>query len=463
METRNNCYLNSGYNHINDTFESVDNLEDDEGYQFDNEMYVDDEEILSKVHNIDTRDNNVYSASPFRRYSPVGQSIRQYDSRSTLLSITPQKHNYQPVVQRHREFPKVTPKRNFKLDRCASYSVPNRRNNLDVLAPMIAQAALNQQNSAQNLRRTMSIAGISQYRGSYHGRNQSPSDLISPNLPTRTRSARVISSRRRLNMNITSPNTTSQALLRHHSLVVRNHNQSTLSPEKSLRPALDDLETTFSVKNTASSICGSQYSTSKSMAVISPTYRPTARVTSTPIKLTPIVDDEEASFFKKSFSPSKEHSWIRSPRQHLPMCSLFLASSLLLISGAASFLMAFYLLSLMGRTYYLNVGVFSGTVSMTLGMLGFRFRDWEWLPNRNYVSGFILISLFSLVHMIGLLVLIKNILTMAFETMDIIGGALCCISVIQTLLASFGLLTSCCCKYPPPDNRVAHGVEGFTV
>lgn len=145
METRNTCYFNTGYNHINDTFESVDNIEEDEGYQFDNEMYVDDEEILSKVHNIDTSCTN-HTNSPLRRYSPVGQSLRQYDSRSTLLSITPQKYNYKPVAQMYRELPKVTPKRNFKLDRCASYSVPNRRNsNLDVLAPMIAQAVSNQQ------------------------------------------------------------------------------------------------------------------------------------------------------------------------------------------------------------------------------------------------------------------------------------------------------------------------------
>lgn len=261
-------------------------------------------------------------------------------------------------------------------------------------------------------------------------------------------------------MNSVGSPITTQALMRHHSLMLRNQRQS---PEHNVRSVADDFETTFSVKNAPSSVCGSQYSTSKSTAVISPTYRPTVRVTSTPIKLHPVKDNEEDTFLKKSFSPSKENSWIRSPPQHLPVCSLFIASSLLLISGAASFLMAFYLMSLLGRTYYLNVGVFSGTISMTLGILGFRFRDWEWLPNRNYVSGFILISLFSVVHMVGLLVLIKNILTMAFETMDIIGGALCCISVIEALIASFGLITSCCCKYPPPDNRVAHAVEGFTV
>jgi len=40
-----------------------------------------------------------------------------------------------------------------------------------------------------------------------------------------------------------------------------------------------------------------------------------------------------------------------------------------------------------GRRYYLDFGVLSGFGSILLGFLGFRSRRWQWLPNRNYVSG----------------------------------------------------------------------------
>jgi len=40
-----------------------------------------------------------------------------------------------------------------------------------------------------------------------------------------------------------------------------------------------------------------------------------------------------------------------------------------------------------GRRYYLDFGVLSGFGSVLLGFLGYRSRRWQWLPNRNYVSG----------------------------------------------------------------------------
>ena len=40
-----------------------------------------------------------------------------------------------------------------------------------------------------------------------------------------------------------------------------------------------------------------------------------------------------------------------------------------------------------GRLYYVDFGLLSGLGATILGCLGFRSRSWQWLPNRNYVSG----------------------------------------------------------------------------
>lgn len=41
----------------------------------------------------------------------------------------------------------------------------------------------------------------------------------------------------------------------------------------------------------------------------------------------------------------------------------------------------------MRRSYFLDLGIVSGFAAGTLGLLGFRSRKCDWLPNRNYISG----------------------------------------------------------------------------
>lgn len=41
----------------------------------------------------------------------------------------------------------------------------------------------------------------------------------------------------------------------------------------------------------------------------------------------------------------------------------------------------------MRRSYFLDLGMISGFAASTLGLMGFRSRQCEWLPNRNYISG----------------------------------------------------------------------------
>lgn len=51
----------------------------------------------------------------------------------------------------------------------------------------------------------------------------------------------------------------------------------------------------------------------------------------------------------------------------------------------------------------------------------------------------------------------------AAATVDITAGAVCGTAALTLLLAATGTLTSYCCRYPPPDNRVAHAAPTFSV
>lgn len=55
-----------------------------------------------------------------------------------------------------------------------------------------------------------------------------------------------------------------------------------------------------------------------------------------------------------------------------------------------SFLSNFHQISIlmqMRRSYFLDLGIVSGFAAAALGLMGFRSRQCDWLPNRNYISG----------------------------------------------------------------------------
>jgi hypothetical protein len=122
-----------------------------------------------------------------------------------------------------------------------------------------------------------------------------------------------------------------------------------------------------------------------------------------------------------------------------------------------------YMMYVIGRSYFLDFGMVAGFTCLTLGVLGFRTRRCYWLPNRNYISGYIVLSVLSLLMCAGLLVLLVLQPKPGTPLADMTSGAVCGISVLSLVLASVGVMTSYCCKYPPPDNRVEHSVPGFTV
>lgn len=109
-----------------------------------------------------------------------------------------------------------------------------------------------------------------------------------------------------------------------------------------------------------------------------------------------------------------------------------------------------------GRLYYLDLGILTGMAALSLGALGFRTRRSEWLPNRNYVSGFGLVTLFALLNCSALLVLLARRPAAGTAWHDVTTGVLLAVSTLQLLVIGLGVVTSRWCRAgPPPDNRVA--------
>ncbi|XP_063907853.1 uncharacterized protein Spdo [Zophobas morio] len=160
---------------------------------------------------------------------------------------------------------------------------------------------------------------------------------------------------------------------------------------------------------------------------------------------------------------AKSEPWMNIGPKKPTQVTLAVAAVMMMLCGGVTSGLCFYMVSIMGRLYFLDFGIIAGFTCLVLGLLGFRTRNCYWLPNRNYISGYILLSVFSLLMCAGLLVLLVLQPKPGTPLADMTSGAVCGISVLSLVLASVGVLTSYCCKYPPPDNRVEHSVPGFTV
>ncbi|VVD02738.1 unnamed protein product [Leptidea sinapis] len=148
----------------------------------------------------------------------------------------------------------------------------------------------------------------------------------------------------------------------------------------------------------------------------------------------------------KSFSSLKSMS--------AATASLTIAALMLTLCGGLTTGLSFYMMYSVGRRYYLDFGVLSGFTCFLLGMLGLRTRRSQLLPNRNYISGYIVLSTFSLLSAFGLLLLLSVQPKPGTPLNDITSGAVCSISVLSLCLATVGILASYCCARDPPDNRV---------
>ncbi|XP_057655966.1 uncharacterized protein LOC130893686 [Diorhabda carinulata] len=161
---------------------------------------------------------------------------------------------------------------------------------------------------------------------------------------------------------------------------------------------------------------------------------------------------------------SKSDTWSNlSVRNISVQATITFSALLMLLCGCATSGLSFYMIYIMDRKYFLDFGVVAGFTCLVLGLLGFRSRNMYWLPNRNYISGYIVLSIFSLLTCVALLVLLIKHPKPGTPLADMTSVAVCGFSVLSLVLAAMGAVSSYCCKYPPPDNRVQHCAEGFSV
>ncbi|KAF6206800.1 hypothetical protein GE061_018036 [Apolygus lucorum] len=178
--------------------------------------------------------------------------------------------------------------------------------------------------------------------------------------------------------------------------------------------------------------------------------------------LTPPREHHPSPVLKSPSSYSKG-SWANLPTIHLPTELLCCVGFILLAAGAASCILCFYILAITGRRYFLNFGAVGGFLSLLIGLFSFRTNKWKWLPHRNYMTGYVLLGVFSFLNAACLSGIVYATDAQSFALFDTLGGAVCGISTLVIVGALIGLVTSHCCHRPPPDNRVSHSVSGFIV
>ncbi|XP_045782884.1 uncharacterized protein LOC123879272 [Maniola jurtina] len=171
-------------------------------------------------------------------------------------------------------------------------------------------------------------------------------------------------------------------------------------------------------------------------------------------KNTAVIMPRVAAQSPSVYSEDTIYKSISSLKPNATAASLTIAALMLTLCGGLTTGLSFYMMYTMGRRYYLDFGVLSGFTCFLLGLLGFRSRRNQLLPNRNYISGYIVLSSFSLLSAFGLLILLVVQPKPGTALNDITSGAVCSISILSLCLASVGVLASYCCARDPPDNRV---------
>ncbi|XP_055686850.1 uncharacterized protein LOC129792103 [Lutzomyia longipalpis] len=153
-------------------------------------------------------------------------------------------------------------------------------------------------------------------------------------------------------------------------------------------------------------------------------------------------------------TPTKSWSNLSLQKVANATATIGAVSLMLILCGLMNSGLSIYLVARVGRSHYLDTGIISGFSAVALGFLGFRSRQCEWLPNRNYTSGYILVTVFSLLNCCGLLVLLALHPIPGTPIHDITTGVVLGLSSLTLLLISLGAISSRWCRSPPPDNRV---------
>lgn len=105
--------------------------------------------------------------------------------------------------------------------------------------------------------------------------------------------------------------------------------------------------------------------------------------------ITPMCSSPVQSIYNETTYSTKTESWMNlSGTSKVPVhTTLAVAAVMMVLCGGVTSGLCFYMISIMGRLYYLDFGIVAGFTCFLLGMLGYKTRHCNWLPHRNYISG----------------------------------------------------------------------------
>ncbi|XP_017076370.1 probable basic-leucine zipper transcription factor R [Drosophila eugracilis] len=134
--------------------------------------------------------------------------------------------------------------------------------------------------------------------------------------------------------------------------------------------------------------------------------------------------------------------------------TLAVVSLMLVLGSTMNAALIVYMIAHFGKSFYLQFGLVASISGMGLGFLGFKSRHCDWLPNRSYSSGYILVTVFCLFKSCGLLVILVVDPFPGFPVHDVTTGVILGLSTFTMFFIGLGVLGSLWCHRPPPDNRV---------
>lgn len=103
--------------------------------------------------------------------------------------------------------------------------------------------------------------------------------------------------------------------------------------------------------------------------------------------IAPICSSPVQSVYSETTFSNKTESWMNLSIKKPVQGTLAVAAVMMILCGGLTSALCFYMVSVVGRMYYLDFGIVSGFACLLLGLLAFRSRNCHWLPNRNYISG----------------------------------------------------------------------------
>ncbi|XP_037950133.1 uncharacterized protein LOC119681117 [Teleopsis dalmanni] len=134
--------------------------------------------------------------------------------------------------------------------------------------------------------------------------------------------------------------------------------------------------------------------------------------------------------------------------------TLAIVSLMLVVGSTMNSGLIIYMIAHFGKSFYLQFSLMAAFCGVGLGFLGFRSRHCEWLPNRSYTSGYILVTMFCLLKCCGLLVILVLDPYPGLPLHDVTTGVILGLSTFTIFFIGLGVIGSLWCYRPPPDNRV---------